>query len=387
MFDDNALSSENNRVSDFTYSFQPTFSFTQTRPRVEWSLTYAPGYSIQQRLAERDVFANDLGFYVRYQPTRRSTLRLRTSFFITTDPFNRLDQNLVPEFGSLDRPNEAVVTPIARRLGGLASLDFTYQLGPRSVFGLGGTYFDQRFRDLPGPTPDGQGLIDTRVLGGRVFYARQFTQRNTLGFSYNFQNLTFRFGTSRTTVHGLLLVHSFSFTPHMTVSLFAGPEYSRTHDQVVASLIIFPFIVRFTVSTLNTLWSGLGGASYGWQGERTSFRLGAVRRISDGGGLLGPVRLHSASAEVRRQLRRTWTADLGVEYADTRALHIPETTGLRSLTGGVGFTHTLGENLTLRYGYARVEQTFRGTLLGLRDTRHNRATISLAYHFTRPLGH
>lgn len=387
--DDNAFSTNANRVSDFSYQVRPSIAFEQSRRRLRWSLSYSPSLSLHQRLAERDVLGHALGINFEYRATRRLTVRFRDAFHITTDPFDRLDQDLfMPEFSVLDRPNESVVTPLAKRIGNLAGLDLTYQLGPRSTVGVGGTFSDVRFRDLPGNEARADRLIDTRSAGGRAFYSRHVSPRHFVGAMYQFQSLTFRGGDARTVTHGLLYFHTIELTPHTTLSFFAGPEYLRTHDQVVMSLgLLFP-VAHFTFATLETGWSITGGSTFNWQGERTGFRTSIVRRVSDGGGLLGGVRFHEATAELRRRLTRHWTADFRVGYADSRVLDISPTPGaqIRDLAGSVGFTRSLGEHLTLDLRYGRVHQSARGELVGNRISDHNRFSASLAYHFSRPLG-
>jgi len=386
IIDDNALQSRDNRVSDITYLIEAGIAFEQRRPRLQWSLNYSPGFAVNQRLADRDLLTHAFGFYLQGQTTRRSSLRLRTNFYLTTNPFSRLDQAGVPEFGNLDRPNESVITPIARRIGGMGALDYTYQLGPRSVFGLTGTYADVRFRDLPAADRAGQRLIDSRVAAGRVFAGRQFTRRQSVGFSYGVQNMTFRLGQARAVVHTVLYSHSFSFTPNNTWSIFAGPEYTRAHDQIVLNIASFPFVARLDLPVFNAFWSLTAGSSYGWQGESTSLRLSLLRRMSDGGGLLGAVRLHQADAALLRRLGRLWSANLAFAYGDSRAVNASDAAALRILTAGTGLTCTLRENLSLNFSYGWVQQDFRGILVGDGRRHSNRGQVSLAYQFERPLG-
>ncbi len=384
--DDNALQSRDNRVTDITYLIEAGIAFDQQRPRLQWSLNYSPGFALNQRLADRDLITHAFGLYLQGQTTRRSSLRLRTNFFLTSNPFGRLDQAGVPEFGNLERPNESVITPIARRIGGLAGLDYTYQLGPRSVFGLSAAYADVRFRDLPATDRAGQRLIDSRVAAGRVFTGHQVTRRQNMGFSYGIQNMIFRLGQARAVVHTVLYSHSFSFTPNSTWSFYAGPEYTRAHDQIVLNIGSFPLVARLDLPVFNAFWGVTAGSSYGWQGERTSLRFSLLRRISDGGGLLGAVRLHQGDANLLRRLGRLWTASLAFAYGDSRALNASDAAALRGLSAGAGLSCILRENLSLNFSYAWVQQDFQGVLIGDGRRHSNRGQVSLAYQFERALG-
>ena len=147
-------------------------------------------------------------------------------------------------------------------------------------------------------------------------------------------------------------------------------------------------IVEINFPGLNDRWEVSGGASYGWQGQRTSFRVGFVRGNAGGGGLRGSVRHHRVTAQIRRQLTRRWIADLRARYGDNSTVDLPPTMTdtLRLLRGTVGLTYKLTKSISWRMRYSRAEQERRGSLFPERSTERNRFAASLNFNFRRPLG-
>ena len=112
----------------------------------------------------------------------------------------------------------------------------------------------------------------------------------------------------RTVVHGVLGFYSLMLDKHMTLSLWAGPNYSTT------------FISNVLVRTNSTLawpsqWSPAGGVMYSWEGSRTSLQAGYSRQISDGGGLAASCEL--AAGRCRDQA----TVGCALDSKSWRRLH------------------------------------------------------------------
>jgi hypothetical protein len=172
----------------------------------------------------------------------------------------------------------------------------------------------------------------------------------------------------------------------MTLSFFAGPEYSEIGTVTVIANIAPPVISFATVSNTEHQLSAAFGASFGWQGELTSIRLDASRKVSDGGGVLGAVVLNSFSGGVRRQLTKSTAVHLNALYGHNRELASAATGNVpfNSATGGVGLEQQLATNFMLRFDYGRDYQ--KGNVTSTGTVNHNRGTISISYNFTRPLG-
>jgi len=174
----------------------------------------------------------------------------------------------------------------------------------------------------------------------------------------------------------------------MTLSFFGGPEYSEIDAVTVTANVTPPVISFATVATTDHQLSASYGGSFGWQGRLTSARLEASRKVSDGGGVLGPVVLNSLEGAVRRQVWRTTAAHLNITYGHNRELGSSITgTPLNSATGTAGLEQQMGVNFVLRLDYGRDYQTGNVTSTTTTGTvNHNRGTISISYNFTRPMG-
>ena len=109
---------------------------------------------------------------------------------------------------------------------------------------------------------------------------------------------------SRTVVHGRLGFYSLILGTHMTLSLWAGPQYSTTY----ISNMLVPQLGASSTLTLPSQWTPAGGVMYSWEGSRTGLQVGYSRQISDGGGVAEAVNSQQADAEFRRRLAARWTA-------------------------------------------------------------------------------
>ncbi len=363
--DTNALSVNGSRLSDFTWSIQPRLALLGSRRHMHWALAYGPTITVDQRLPVRDLFAHNLGLDFQYEATRHLTVRLRDGLRVETNLLDRLDrQPLIPEFGVLDRPNDPVLTPIARRIYHEAGLDLDYLLGPV-----------------------GKSLIDSQSEGVRAFYSHRFSRRHSAGVMYQFQDLSFRQGEAGANTHAIFYIHSIALTPTQSLSLFVGPEFSRIQDQIVVTFDLFLVVVQLKVKTSAAIHSLSGGATYEWHGKRTALRTTWVRRLNDGAGLFGASRFQSANGELRRQLARRWAVGLGVGFGSTSALGLaPSSAAYRTLSATGSVSYALAEHLSFGFRYGRLHQIGQGNLLSNRFADHDQFSVSLAYEFARPMG-
>ncbi|HLB90283.1 MAG TPA: hypothetical protein VJK29_21675 [Terriglobales bacterium] len=387
-YDNKGFSDNENRLGDFSWSIQPQLILLGTRRHLRWSFGYSPTITVDQRLPVRDLFAHNLGLDFQYQATRRLTVRLRDSLRVETHLLDRLNpQPFIPEFSVLDRPNDSVLTPIARRIYQEAGLDLDYLVGPRSIVGISGNFSQNRFRSLPDPTAVDKSLIDSQSEGARAFYSHHLSRRHSAGAMYQFQGLSFKQGDAGARVHTIFYIHSIALTPTQSLSLFVGPEFSRIQDQILVTFNLGFLIAQFKVKTSAAIQSLSGGATYGWQGKRTALRATWVRRISDGAGLFGASRLQFGSGELRRQLARRWTAGLGVGYGSTSALGLVSSSGAyRALSATGSISYALAEHLSMDFRYARLHQIAQSTSPSSLIGDHDQFSVSLSYQFAQPLG-
>ena len=377
-FDDNALNDNHNKQSKIVTILEPRLGWRFSHPRVEWVLDYRPGFSISHPLATYNPRSQLLDTGVRFRLSKRLELRLRDNFLESKNPFDRLHQpEFMTGFGILDRPNDSILSPTARRSSEQAGLDLTYALGAHTIVGASGSFFTVRYSAAAVLQPR-QIPENTTSANGHAFYFHHLTRRMWIGFDYNVQNLISGGSRSRSLIQTVFYTQTVSLTSNMRVSVFAGPQRSFTR----AEKLIF---IAGSETASRSSWHWAGGATYDWSGQRASLIASLFRKVSDGGGVLGPVQLSGATLEFRRQLTRRWTADLMASYDYNQGLTgAPRTLSYVSAAGGM--TRMLGQNLSLDFRYWRVRQVGSGILAAGYSADHNRVSTSLAYDFKFPLG-
>jgi hypothetical protein len=376
-FDDNPLTSSSNRMSDFSYLFAPGIMMAQTRQRWNWTLGYNPGFTINQHLKERNQSAHNLSADLGLRLSPHVTLRLLDNFEKTSSLFSGVLANpLVPGPGSLQGPNQSLITPLNQFISNTTRASLGYQFSASSIVGGGATYYFTNYDTVAASSTTLSGLINNRSIGLDGYYAHRFSNKQWLGATYDFQRLMFDF-SGGTAIHRALMFYSLPLNSRMSLTLWGGPEYSST-DATLA--LTSPAIVS------GTRWSGAGGAAFDWVGQHTGLRAEFLRRLSDGAGLMAVVTLQQADATVRHQLSARWSASLGGSYANNEPLgNLANTVGsVRTLSATAGLDRQIRDNFSLGVHYGRDRQRYNTSSLGL--VNRNRLLFSLSYSFTRPLG-
>jgi hypothetical protein len=379
-YNDNALVTPNDPVSNVSVLIVPRIEIRQNRERWSFDFAYSPGITINQNLSEQNQFAQSLSFTTNYRLSPHVSLQLRDNFAVTNNLFSGLFGN-TPGPGPLQQSNSSVITPLADSTSNNTGLGLTYQFSASSLVGVGGNYYFVNYGSVAS-TPGISGFIDSRSASGASFYAHRFSNRHWVGATYNFQQLMFDPG-SRTVIHRALGFYSLILGSHMTLALWAGPQYSTSN---VSNLLVAQLGAGGTLA-LPSQWSPAAGVMLDWQGSHTSLHAGYSQQITDGGGLAEAVTMQLADAEFRRRLAARWTATAGVAYARNNPLHtISATVPLRSLQGNAGIEYRLTDSLGVSVLYGRQQQRYEYPLLPVATANQNRVWFSLFYTFVRPLG-
>jgi len=379
-YNDNALVTPTDHINNVSVAIVPRIEIRQNRERWSLDFAYSPGVTINQNLGEQNQFAHSLSFSTNYRLSPHVTLQLRNNFAKTNNLFSGLFGSTVGP-GPLQQSNSSVITPLADSISNNSGLGLTYQFSTSSLVGVSGNYYFVNYGSVPG-TPRISGFIDSRSASAASFYAHRFSNRHWIGATYNFKRLIFDPG-GRTVVHGVLGFYSLILGSHMTLSLWAGPQYSTTFISNV--LVVQPGPGGSLA--LPAQWSPAGGVIYTWEGSHTSLHAGYSRAISDGSGVAEAVTSQQADAELRRRVAARWIATAGVAYARNNPLHRLSTTApLRSFRGNAGIEYRLTENLGIGLSYERQQQQYEYPLLPSATANQNRVWFSLSYVFARPLG-
>jgi hypothetical protein len=314
---------------------------------------------------------------LNYRLSPHVTAQIRENFQKTNSLFSGFLDGSAIGPGPLQQPNTSAITPFADRTGNSTGLDVSYQFSPSSLIGVSGNFSFTNY-DAPVTTTAGYALTDSRGWGGHAFYGHRFSNRQWAGLTHNFERLLFDPGY-RTDVHRPLFFYSLPAGSHVTVSMWVGPEL--TQNVVPAGLQMG------TSSATQDRWGVAAGAELQWQGRRTGARLSYLRQTSDGGGLTESVHLQQFGGEIRERITQRWTISASLGYAHNDPLNIVNgAVPYRSWIGNAGLECNLTNNLgfSLRYGRDQLEYDYQGLPKEL--SNRNRAWVSVAYSFSRPLG-
>jgi hypothetical protein len=374
-YNDNALLT-NPAQSNATYSVFPQIALDQSRSRIRWVLNYAGGYTYNQNLSSQNQTSQNFNFDLQYRVSPHVNLRITEGVMLTTglfSPVNTLNGSApgVPQGG-----NEFVITPLSKEFTTDTRGDISYQFSATDVIGANAAYTSFNYRDVP----PGTTLLDSKGQEAVGYYMHRISTSNWIGGSYRFHHLGYSPAIYDTVAQSVIAFDTWQVKRHMTISFFVGPQYSDNR---------YPVDVGATQLAYKTMWTVTGGASYSWQGPHTNVVLSYARRITDGGGVQGPVQLDSVSGSVRRQLSLRWTAAVNASYGANDSLTpSPQLTipYSRLASAGVTVTRRFGEKCFLEFGYSRENQQTAGlsTLTG--NANQNSVIASFSYQFVHPWG-
>ena len=309
-FDDNTLNTPGNGKSDFTYAILPGLALRQSRGRAGWKLSYDGGYAVHQRFDTYNEGSHDLGVEGSYRLTEHLDATVEDHFRMTTGFFNPLIQGPAASPGTvLEQPNLTVVTPIAYQKSNIALVHIGDQFSPTNAIGGGATFFHSHYDNAP----PGATLMDTDSQEAEAYYNHLLSRRSSIGVTYRFLRLTFTPIANDTTVNSMLVTYTLRPRQDMVFTFFGGPQHTALDN---AALRIGAGTTRPAQSEV----TGAGGASFVWNGRTTGVSASLMHTTSDGGGLLGPVTLTSATALLRGRLSPRLNAELGVTHGFSDSL-------------------------------------------------------------------
>ena len=366
-YDDNAQMTSSQPIGNTTYSVFPNISIEQARSRMRWTLGYAAGLTVNQRLPNQA--SQDFSFNSQFRLSPHVNLRVAEDFSVTSGFFDSGNGGVVVGNGG---PNASLFAPLSKQRSSSTVAEANYHFALKDVVGASGSFSDLHFSDVP----EGFTLTNTRTAAASAFWFHGLCGRDWAGISYRFQHMTFD-PNGETSVHSIMAVNTVSLPGRFTVSAFVGPEYS---DNQVAG----------QASHFND-WSLAGGVEAGWQKEHTSVAAGYSRRINDGGGVLGVVLSQTVHGDVRQQLRPGWAISVGASYGNNDSLTVPSpgsATSVNAASVGTSLERNIGKSLGLRLGYAHdFQEQIGSTDAALQGTAHrNRVFVTLGYQWARPLG-
>jgi hypothetical protein len=371
--------------SDIGYSVTSTIAFAQTGSRIAWGVSYAPGLYGSQHNLYADQLTQAFSGHVTLLATRHSTFSVQQNYILSTNPFQQFGQqpfSTTP--GPVVAPNQSIFIPNLHRKANLTQAQYFYKLSEHTTFGLSGSYGLQDYGTgtiSSSATATAPLFIDSRSITAQGFLSHRFTPRNQLGVQYNAQILKFPQGNARTTTHAFQVFDQVRLTPNTSFTLYGGPQYALTLDQVELNLL-------FSIVTLpvkENTWSWSGGGMYSWTGRRAAVVLNYRHGVSDGGALFGAVTLDNGSATVSWKLSPNWNLNASFLVANNQLFAVQNSQSeLRTYATNLNLTRRIGKNLSMNLFFSRFSQT--GTLAGISTGNHDAVGVSLGYTFLKPVG-
>lgn len=379
-YTDNALGSvRGTPVSDVSYSVGPSLALDETRSRLHFVLTYAPGFTFYQRTSSRNEADQNVSFDLHYRLSPHVTFVAQDGFLKTSNVLNQ--QNFAPGggvYGGAQEPNFSVIAPVADLLSNSGNLGINYQFAANGMIGANGSFTNLHYPN-PAEVP---GLFDSSSQAGSAFYSLRISKMNYIGATYQYQRLIAypMLGQSETQTHALLFFYTLYATTRLSISFFGGPQHSNTIEPPQPPLLTQGATVR--------AWTPAAGASLSWQGRLNNIALSYSRVISSGGGLVGAVQINSASAAFRQQITRYLSASLAGGYTqnDVLATALAAANNGHSASGTASLQQQLGPHVNLQLGYMRLHQVYSSVAVLAATPDTNREFVSISYQFSRPLG-
>jgi hypothetical protein len=372
-YDDNAFSTGRGALSDVSYTIAPRIALDQSRSRLHWTLSYAPGFTFYQRYTSYNQINQNLAANLSYRLTPHVTFAAQETFIKTSGNSNQFSpEGTSGSSGVVQAPNQTIVAPIADMVVDTSTARLSYQFSRNGMVGVTGNFSEQQYPNHS----QVRGLFDSDTSGGGAFYNHRLSGKHYIGVTYQFQKYLSRsqdVGDQTTQTHSVEGFYTFYFRPTISLSLFGGPQHSETNGIGVPGL---------------KMWSPSGGGSLSWQGQHTSGSISYSRRITDGGGLQGAVTSSSSDASLRRQLTRNMSVTVGAGYATNNVLDaLPEDNmSGHSLSGTSALQRVFGEHFNMTVGYSHLHQTYNQIAVISSAPNRDRVWMSIAYQFQRPLG-
>jgi hypothetical protein len=378
-YTDNALGSVNGHpVSDVSYSVAPNIAVDETTTRMHLVTTYAPGYTFYQRESALNEADENASVDFQYRLSPHLTFSARDSFLKTSDVFNQPNlASAAVVSGGTQVPNLSVIAPIASFLSNSGNAGITYQFAANGMVGASGTFSNLHYPNQA----EVPGLFDSSSQGGSAFYSLRLSKMHYVGVTYQYQRLLSypTQGQNETQTQSILLFYTLYASSRFTISAYGGPQYANVGPQ---------FFDTATPAPAFKSWNPQVGGSLAWQGRLTNVALSYAHVISSGGGLIGAVKMDSANASVRQQMRRNLSGSIAAGYAQNDVLGSALLGNMNghTISGTASLQRLFGQRVSAQLGYTRLREDYSGVPVLAATPNTNREFVSISYRFSRPLG-
>ncbi len=373
-------------VSDVSYSVAPFIALDETTSRLHLGLTYAPGFTFYQRESSLNEADQNASINFQYRLSPHVTFSARDGFQKSSNVFNQPDlASAAAVSGGAQEANFSVIAPVADRLSNSGNVGIAYQFAANGLVGASGAFTNLHYPNQA----EVPGLFDSSSQSGSAFYSLRIAKRHYIGAAYQYQRLLSypAPGTNQTQTDALLLFYTLYPTSRFSISVFGGPQYADSGPQFAATACPSNGVPPCP-SPASRSWNPAAGGSLSWQGRLSSLAISYAHLIASGGGLVGAVKMDSATASIRQQVSRTLSASVAGGYAQNDLLSATPLTGNNghTVSGTASLQQQFGQHLYLQLGYTRLHQDYSTVAVLAATPNTNREFVSISYQFFRPLG-
>ena len=232
-------------------------------------------------------------------------------------------------------PGDSLLSNYGRRVTNTAIGSASYRLTDHDSIRSSLSYTKQHFLD-------GNGIENDQLsAGGELDHAVH--QNTTVGAGYTYTRGTYSQTGITFISQGAAGIIQHSFGPHLSVSAWAGPQFTRGSDKIL-------------VPSSTSL---LVGASASYYRRHDSYTANYSHGVSAGSGVLYGALVDDLSLSVRRNFSENWTGGLFSSYAHGRTLANKGSglyTSASSATAGVQVNRRIGEHWSVYSSYAAEYQ-------------------------------
>jgi len=376
-WDSNAAAFSYQPYSQTMFIASPSLQLRQTRPTFTWYVGAYGGITTSTVPGYYNTSNPSASAGALWQINKHWQLNVSDNYMYSFDPFQQyLVLSSAPTY---NQPNPTIYVPLTTTEANYGNIDLTYQINAHDSLTFTGT---ESFRRYLHNTYSAYNLYS---WGGAAIYQHMFSPRLSAGGAYSFTSLDFGHGQSRSGIQLFQAFASYQIGPHMSVSGWVGPEYTATKNLV--PILCDPYGCFIEIAH-NNAWDTSFGGNFNWNGLRNAVTVGGYKSISDGGILLGVVKLYQFNGNFIRQLNPRWSFNLGAMYGNNTGYATQlELRHLNSFTGNVGFNRQLTPTLSAALQYLRYWETQKN-IIGAAAPKwtDNRIQFTLQYNWGHSLG-
>ena len=363
-------------VNDQLYLVQPTIGADRTTDRMHASFTYSPAFTFYEPTSALNTVDHSVTAAFQYRLSPHMNLVAGDAITKTSDTLSQEPISGAIS-GGLPSVTPGIVVPFAPQVANSSYAQVGWQLSLNDMVGGGGS---ATLVNYSASSPETRGMYNSNSRGGSGFYTHRLTDGQYIGTAWQYTEIVATpavgSGIAQATMNsnGVLGFYTIYLTPALSLSVGGGSQRYRLTQ---------------APATAAAGWGPSAFGSLGWQGLHTNLVLNYSRIDTEGAGVIGVYGTNAAALSGRWQMARDWTASLGSSYSDLAAVAQSSTGSIRgghTLSGTIALSRQLGQTLNVAVQYQRLHQSYPGITAISSDPDSSRESVSITYHFSRPLG-